>query len=451
MPRDGSDKNLIDLSTTANGVTEAITASTRQTLVKRFRLTVTKGPDEGATFASTGGAVSLGSHPAADFPLSDRAMSRFHCEIRLEEGVPLIRDLGSRNGTYLDHLAIHVAPLKPGAAISLGRSTLRFELTGDSIAVPISDRRSFGLAIGGSVAMRRVFAALESVAHNDAPVLLQGETGTGKGVVAESIHLESNRASGPFVVVDCGALPANLIESELFGHVRGAFTGADGDHVGAFERANGGTIFLDEIAELELRLQPRLLGVLERKEIQPVGSSERRALDVRLISATNRNLRKAVNTKDFRSDLYYRLAVFEVRLPALRERLDDIPILVSGMLRDTLNSAEQLRWLEEPDFLTRLQRQHWPGNVRELRNTIERARLLGEPSPMPHTDTDSVPPPIDPSVPLRTARQKWVHYFERRYLSSLLAAHDNNVTAAARACGVDRMHLYRLLRRAGLR
>ncbi len=446
-----SDKKLIDLSTSAQGVTEALTSSARQTLVKRFRLTVTKGPDKGATFASTSGATSIGSHPAADFPLSDRAMSRFHCEIRLEDSVPLIRDLGSRNGTYLDHLEVQAAPLNPGTAISIGRSTLSFELTGESVAVPISDRRSFGLSVGESVAMRRVFAKLESVAQSDAAVLLEGETGTGKGVIAESIHLESKRASGPFVVVDCGALPANLIESELFGHVRGAFTGASADHVGAFERANGGTIFLDEIAELDLRLQPRLLGVLERKEIQPVGSSERRVLDVRLVAATNRNLRRAVNTKEFRSDLYYRLAVFEVRLPTLRERLDDIPILVSKILEDAHDSTKQSRWLEESEFLTRLQRQHWPGNVRELRNTIDRARLLGETALWSQTPSDSVPPPIDPSVPLRMARERWVRYFERHYLAALLTAHDSNVTAAARSCGVDRMHLYRLLRRAGLR
>jgi DNA-binding NtrC family response regulator len=281
-------------------------------------------------------------------------------------------------------------------------------------------------------------------------VLLQGESGTGKDLAAEALHTEGPRHDGPFVVVDCGAIPANLLEVELFGHEAGAFTGATTRRIGAFEAASGGTLVLDELGELALELQPKLLRALDRHEIQRVGSSERISTDVRVIAATNRNLREEVNAHRFRSDLYFRLAVVPITLPPLRERTEDLPALIDALLSD-------LRAVDSPaaaplrsgELLPELLRHRWPGNVRELRNYVE-AALVREDYAVARDEIDDELA-IDPTEPLRVVRERWVRHLERRYLEQLLVAHANNVTAAARAAGVDRVHLHRLLGRAGLR
>jgi transcriptional regulator with PAS, ATPase and Fis domain len=299
--------------------------------------------------------------------------------------------------------------------------------------------------------MRRVFALLERAAQSDATVLIEGETGTGKEAVAESIHRESRRSDGPFVVVDCGAIPSALLESELFGHERGAFTGAVAARRGAFEAAAGGTIFLDEIGELDAELQPKLLRVLERKEIKRVGNTQHTAVDVRVIAATNRGLRTEVNAKRFRSDLYYRLAVVEIALPPLRERPEDVPLLVSHLL-DHLGAAgtPEAAMLQSEQSLTTLTHHKWPGNVRELRNYVERTVALRDQAP-PLVPASASGVEFDLSLPLARAREACVLRFERQYITAILERHGGSVVAAARAAGLDRSHFHRLMARAGVR
>jgi two-component system, NtrC family, response regulator GlrR len=300
-----------------------------------------------------------------------------------------------------------------------------------------------------------VFAVLARAAGSDITVLLRGETGTGKDQAAESLHRMSARRDQPFVVVDCGGLPARLLGSELFGHARGAFTGADRARVGAAEAAHRGTLFLDEIGELDLDLQPVLLRLLERREVTRVGETRPVPVDVRVIAATSRNLRREVNAGRFRSDLYYRLAVMEVVLPPLRERLDDLPLLLASLL-DRAGAADHpgAAALRTPEFAARLARHDWPGNVRELRNYVESCLALADRAPPPGTggeSTRNAMPAIDLSMPFRAARDRWLRWFERRYLEELLAGAGDNVSAAARAAGVDRVYFHRLLRRVGLR
>jgi len=424
-------------------------------VVRQVRLRVLAGPEAGRVFESTRERVVIGTHPSVDLVLQDAALSRFHCEITLEEGRAIVRDLESKNRTKVDGVVVHVAELHDGAVLGLGRTQVRFEHTDASVRLPLFERDRFGVMVGRSPAMRAVFAVLERAAQSDATVLITGETGTGKDAAAESLHAEGPRAAGPFVVVDCGAIPGPLLESELFGHERGAFTGADRDRAGAFELAAGGTLLLDEIGELPLELQPKLLRALESRTVQRLGGAKRIPVDVRIVAATNRNLRAEVNARRFRSDLYFRLAVIEVTLPPLRDRPEDVPALVEALLESSgqgaLPEAEELR---SGRWAAGLLRHPWPGNVRELRNAIE--RLLALPDlPLEAlaatggaTSTEGL---VDPRLPLRVARDRWVRFFERRYLEELLRQHGDNVSAAARAAGVDRIHLHRLLSRVGLR
>jgi two-component system response regulator GlrR len=328
--------------------------------------------------------------------------------------------------------------------------------TGTFSAPTRTDER-FGKMLGRSPAMQIVFDVLAKASPSDATIMLEGETGTGKEVSAEAIHLGSPRKDKPFLVVDCGAMPPQLLESELFGHERGAFTGAVSSRQGVFEAAGGGTVFLDEIGELSIDLQPKLLRVLERREVRRVGTNNHVPVNVRLIAATNRSLRDQVAAHKFRSDLYYRLAVVEVKLPPLRERLSDLPLLVDHIVRafGTVDATTLAR-VRSPDFLEALARHSWPGNIRELRNYLERCVALRDFAP-PRSATGSVPIASGPESavnvgqPLREAREAWVSAFERRYLEELLRQHDNRVSSAARAAGVDRIYFYRLLWKHGLR
>ena len=324
----------------------------------------------------------------------------------------------------------------------------------------LAEPTRFGAMVGRSAPMRALFATLEKAAASDATVLLEGETGTGKEASAEAIHRASPRRDGPFVVIDCGAIPSQLLESELFGSERGAYTGAVASRAGAFEAAAGGTIFLDEMGELHLDLQPKILRALERRHVKRVGATEYRPLDLRVIAATNRSLRAEVEAKRFRSDLYYRLAVVRIKLPPLRERIADVPLLVEHVLT-TLGVADapESEALRSPEFLQKLLRYSWPGNIRQLRNHLERCVALGDPNLPPGLDTCPPPPPgasptqplIDASEPLRVARERWTTQFERSYLQAVLARNEGSVAAAARAAGVDRIHFYRLLWKHGLR
>jgi transcriptional regulator with PAS, ATPase and Fis domain len=420
------------------------------TTVQRFWLVVTKGPDAGATFTSAGERAVVGTHESADFILRDETVSRFHCEISRATGPAVARDLGSRNGTIVDGVSILAGHLRDGCTISLGHTDLRFELRQETAEVPLSLRDRFGSMAGKSIAMRRAFALLERAAGSDATVLLEGETGTGKEIAAESIHAESARKEGPFIIVDCGAIPPDLLESELFGHEKGSFTGAQAARAGAFEAADGGTIFLDEIGELALELQPKLLRALERKHVKRVGGSKYTPVDVRIIAATNRSLRTEVNERRFRSDLYYRLAVVEVRLPPLRERADDLPLLVDHILASLGASGPAADKIRSPAVMGHLARHRWAGNVRELRNYLERCLALDDATPPGPAPAEATGAP-DFDQPLKIARERWTRAFERRYVEELLRRHDGKVAQAARAAGVDRMYFYRLAWRYGLK
>jgi transcriptional regulator with PAS, ATPase and Fis domain len=314
----------------------------------------------------------------------------------------------------------------------------------------VSTKESLGAMVGRAVGVRAAFSILENAARTDATVLIEGETGTGKELAAEALHAASARTNAPFIVVDCGAIPHDLLESELFGHERGAFTGAVAARQGAFEAAKGGTVFLDEIGELGLALQPKLLRALERHEIKRVGASRYVPVDFRVVAATNRSLRAEVNAQRFRSDLYYRLAVVNVRLPPLRERTEDLPVLVESLL-DQLGAKgdPQAESLRRPEFLAELARHAWPGNIRELRNYVERCLTLRRNLPPGDVTsaTSVAAASADTSQPFKAARDA----FERAYVEDVLRKHEGNATAAARAAGIDRAQFYRLLWRFGLR
>ncbi len=425
--------------------------------LRRLTLRVVSGESAGSVYETGGERCVIGTHETADLRLSDRTVSRFHCEILVEPLRVSLVDLASRNGTFVNDVRIERCFLHAGVVIGIGGTKIEVQEKGETTSLTLSLHDRFGSMVGISPAMRRAFELLERAGESEATVLLTGETGTGKEAAAESIHGSSARADGPFVVVDCGALPATLLESELFGNEKGAFTGAHSARAGAFEAADGGTVFLDEIGELPIELQPALLRVLEKRQIKRLGATAHKTIDVRVIAATNRDLRAEVNARTFRSDLYYRLAVLEVRLPPLRERTDDLPILIEHLLEGRSDVrpevAAQLRSL---DFVVGLGRHPWPGNVRELRNHLERCIAMrdaldverGEALAPEQSAPDDL---VDPARPYSESRKKWLARFEQRYLEELLRVHDGNVSAAARTARLDRAQLYRLLWRHGLR
>jgi len=418
--------------------------------IRRFVLTAVAGPNAGARVVSAGQRVVIGTHPSAELALSDPTVSRFHCELAAGDGAITVRDLGSKNGTRINGLSVVEAQLEGTATLVLGRSEIELQLADTYAELPLSPRESFGGLVGKSPAMRALYAQLERAAASDVTVLLLGETGTGKELAARAIHEHSARVAAPLTVVDCGAIPHSLIDGELFGYERGAFSGAERARPGVFELGTGGTVFLDEIGELPGDLQPKLLRVLEQREVQRMGATQPTPVDVRVIAATNRNLRAEVNAGRFRADLFYRLAVLEVQLPPLRERLDDIPLLVDSFLRVSgLVESPEAAPLRDPTWLAGLARQGWRGNVRELRNHLERA-LLAPADIMPGSGWEA-PPEVDTNQKLAAVREQWVRYVERRYIVELLQKHGGNVSAAARAAGTDRAHFYRIMAACGLR
>src|SRR5262245_39723164 len=309
--------------------------------IAKFRLRVLTGPDAPRTIESASSEVTIGSGIDQDLQLTDQYVSRNHCVIRVSDDGLICEDLDSTNGTLVGDHRVTGAVIGPGDMITVGETVIEVDLAGDSISEPLSRDDHYGRVLGRSIPMRRVFALLERVASSDATVLIEGETGTGKSALAEAIHQDSPRAGKPFVVVDCGAFPRPPLESELFGHERGAFTGATETRIGLFESAAGGTILLDDIGELPIDVQPKLLRALERRRIRRVGSSREFPVDVRLICATHRDLRRAVNQCTFRSDLWYRINTVRVVLPPLRERKDDIPMLVVAFYCELLGDRSE--------------------------------------------------------------------------------------------------------------
>ncbi len=366
--------------------------------------------------------ASIGQEPSNDVVLTDKTISRFHCEIVIDGGAARVRDLESRNGTWVNGTRVVEAHLADGAELRVGRTLLRIAFGDERVAQPLSEKSELGPLVGRSLAMRSAFALLELAAPSDATVLLE-ETGTGKEGAAEALHLGSPRRDKPLVVVDCSAIPANLIESELFGHEKGAFTGATSRQVGAFEEADGGTVLLDEVGELPLDLQPKLLRVLERREIKPVGSPRRRPLDVRVIAATHRDLRAGVNNHTYRADLYFRLSVVRITLPPLRDRPDDIPLLAERILQRLAAPPQVLAQLLAPEFLAALQRHSWPATCASCatfssaascfsacspsRRRSRRARCPSSAPPVSTRSTTSSESICGSFCSITTARRRW--------------------------------------------
>ncbi len=427
--------------------------------IPRLRITVEREGGQPSERALTvdGELVRIGSHAGNDIVLDDPLVSRFHARL-IRDKAWRITDSGSLNGTRISGVRIRDADLALPAVIELGGSRMRVEEA--EPASQSSSRRGwiYGAIVGGSPPMRRLYDQLHRIAKSEANVLIEGESGTGKELVAAEIVKGGARSKNAFIVVDCGAISRTLIESELFGHARGAFTGAQTNRIGAFEAADGGTVFLDEIGELPLDMQPKLLRVLEEGEVRRIGENNVRKVDVRVIAATNRNLEREVNTGRFREDLFFRLSVVTLRVPPLREREGDLPMLVSSFLSSL--SATDKRHLFTPEVYEQMARHDWPGNVRELRNFVERTVVFEQSWLMADgnaASSSTAPPPapaaapIDIERPFKVAKDDVIDAFEREYLKSLLAWAEGNVSRAARKANLDRMYLHRLLQKHGLR
>ena len=436
--------------------------------LQKYRLTVVEGPNAPSTHTFEQRVVSIGSSPDNHISLDDAAVSRVHATIEVSEGGYMLRDMGSKNGTIVNDLRVKEVFLDNKTVFQVGSTRIEFVTTGETAEVTFSGNERFGNMLGKSLNMREIFSLLERVAPTDYTVLVEGESGTGKELVAEAVHMHSARSKGPFIVVDCSAIARELIESELFGHVKGAFTGAVGARKGAFEAARGGTLFLDELGELPLDLQPKLLRALENKEVKPVGSNTTLKTDVRIVAATNRNLIHEVREGNFREDLYYRFAVIKVALPPLRERLEDIPLLVDAFLQKARSLANR----QDVDIayrtMEKLKRHKWPGNVRELKNFIERAVLLaqGDTIETRYLNTNDLHArnneaaaeaagpmaqlAIDEDLPFKEAKNRLIEEFEKTYWSNLLERTSGNVSKAARIAGVHRKSVEYILKKLDL-
>jgi len=409
-------------------------------------LKVASGPDRGATLELGVDTLRIGSSASCDLVLHDHTVSSRHASIVMDERGYSIHDLASKNGVRLGSVWVTRAPLFDGARIALGDSTLLVRARGGRHSIDLAQPGRLGGLVAHSVKMRALAATLTRLAGTDASVLVEGETGTGKEVAAQALHASSSRAGGPFVVFDCGGVSAQLIAAELFGHERGAFTGAVVARAGLLEQADGGTLFLDEIGELPLELQPALLRMIETRAVRRLGGNQEVTSDVRFVAATNRNLAEEVREGRFRADLYHRLAVARVRLPPLCERPEDITVLAE------LFAAEQGVALTR-EVLALLCTHDWPGNVRELKNSVARLAVSEHPF---HADDDAARPapwrpPAGEFPPLADARRRAQDDFERAYIEETLRACDGNVTRAAELAGVSRQQMTRLLARHGLR
>ncbi len=420
--------------------------------------------------------VNIGAAEDNDVVIDDDTVSRYHCRIFLESNQYMVKDMGSTNGTFVNRVRIREAFLEPGCIVSLGATEMRFAAKDQRFRVVPSERSRFGELIGRNARMREIYAILEKIAPTDATVVIEGETGTGKEVVARATHAASRRRNGPFMVFDCGAVPENLIESELFGHEKGAFTGAIATRQGVFEMANGGTVFLDELGELQLDLQPKLLRVLEQREVKRVGGTRSIKVDVRVVAATNRNLEEEVREGRFREDLFYRLSVVRMILPALRERKDDIPLLIQrflkvGRFNQSSEGQQRVNQISRAS-LDHMLEYNWPGNVRELQNVIERAVSFAESdtievrdlpdyvarlrgfegaSTSPSVTLTDEPAPAGMTPPtdgnFKDAKEAWVAAFERDYIEELLRRNDGNISHAAREAAIDRKYFRKLMKK----
>lgn len=423
-----------------------------------LKAVVVAGPEEGLEVPLDRDVV-VGTDEACALRLTDRAVSRRHATLAADRsGNVVVTDLNSRNGTFLASVKVKEAVLPAGAVLTVGQSAITVQPRWHVRELPPSVKRSFGEVLGESLAMRDIFAILERVAPSEVGILIEGESGTGKELVARSIHKASARSAKPYVVFDCSAVPSDLIESELFGHKRGAFSGAVSDRAGAFMQADGGTLCLDELGELPIDLQPKLLRVLENGDVKAVGADTTRKVDVRVIASTNRDLHAEMRRGRFRQDLLYRLDVVKIRLPPLRQRPEDIPLLVAKLLEGKIAKADASPFRGEN--MKKLLAYGWPGNVRELRNTLARAVALAPknaqfgdlvfnlgPAASAPSTIGAEFPGVSAPVPYKEAKEQLLLGFHRAYVSALLDRHKGNVRAAAEAAGLSKKHLYELIRR----
>lgn len=418
----------------------------------KIRVRVTRGAELDQVVERAGGSLTIGSAPTCDLVLSDDTVSRVHCELLPTEFGVRVRDVQSTNGVLVAGTRVYDAVFSSAIVIQLGNTLLHVDLVGSAERALSSDNR-FGDLLGQSAAMRALFADLERIARSDVTLLIEGETGTGKELVAESVHRGSARSDGPLVVLDCSAITPSLVESELFGHERGAFTGADRARPGLFEQAHGGTLFLDELGELPKDVQPKLLRVLEKREVRRIGGQRTSPVDVRVIAATNRNLFAEVERGNFREDLYYRIAGARVVVPPLRDRKEDIVLLVEHFMRLQKPMGGVIQVNDETWDMFRSHR--WPGNVRELRNAVQRWLVMPERTFEPDsargsTDYWTDGATTDAPLPLRFARREAADAFERAYLKRVLQRAEGNVTRAAAIAEVSRQMIQKLMSKHGI-
>lgn len=414
------------------------------------------GPDRGdSTSIREGQEIKFGSATDCEMRLTDKTVSRHHLKAVLQNNTAILIDQGSTNGTYIHGSRFKEIAIGHGTEFKVGRTIIKYLPEEEAVEPEPSPDQHFGQLIGGDTKIRQLFKLMGDIAVTDATCLIEGETGTGKELIAEELHNHSLRRDGPFVVFDCGSVPRELIESALFGHIKGSFTGAHTDRNGAFAEAHGGTIFLDEIGEMAIDLQPSLLRVLDKGAIRRVGSNTYEKIDVRVVAATNRDLRTEVQEKNFREDLYYRLAVIRVGVPPLRERGNDIPVLINTFIQRFANG----RNLQvTPEDMQTLRRYSWPGNVRELRNAVERACLLANGDFLSIDDAlqgggpETAPAAmgVRTDLPFKEAKGQLVAMFEREYIEDLMQRHAMNLSAAAREAQIDRKHLRELIRKYDL-
>jgi len=412
--------------------------------VRTLSVEVLEGPDAGARLCDVSDVLSVGTAEGNALRLTDPTVSRFHLELSRRGDRVLVRDPGSTNGTTVGTVTVREGAVAPGTVLQLGRTQLKVG-EGRPGSVELLEGEVLGPLRGRAPAMRTLLAKIDRAARSESAVLLIGESGTGKELIAQALHQRSARAHEPFVTVDCASHTPGLVASELFGHERGAFTGADRRHLGAFERAQGGTVFLDELGELPPALQATLLGVLERRRFRRVGGSEELEADLRVVAATHRDLKAEVNAGTFRLDLYYRLAVVRLEVPPLRARLDDLELLIEHFLRQAGDERPVSAVFSTAD-LEALRAHTWPGNVRELRNLVESTLAMGE-----RPALEGAAAPVDglpgPELAYKNARAQVLTRFELHYLKALLAQAEGNVSAAARHAKMDRSHLIELLQR----
>jgi DNA-binding NtrC family response regulator len=406
--------------------------------------------------------ITIGRHPDNDVSLPDPHVSSRHADIYFADGEYRIKDLGSTNGTFVDGRRVVEAPFSFGSNLKLGPFTLTLGARGEAEEPLEAVEALTGLVdlVGTSRAMQRVYSLIRRAAKSDATVIIEGPTGSGKELAARAIHALSRRSTGPFSTVDCGSIPESLIESELFGHEKGAFTGAVGRRAGALEVGHGGTVFLDEIGELPLQMQPKLLRFLEERTLKRVGGTETIDINTRVIAATHRRLVDMVRDGIFREDLYFRLFIIPIALPPLTARTEDLPLLVRRFIEQGAREAglETEDVTVPPEAMARLMSHPWPGNVRELKNVILRALVMADgPTLGPEhiqfslaATTSATGEEAEAALGVGGADAGSLADVEKRHIQAVLAECQGNKKAAAKKLGIALSTLYDKLKRYDL-